>query len=389
MILRRIISEREEELQEGELGKLLKIAVEDKNVISFGPGEPDFLPPKHVIKAAKKYLDEGYTHYSPPPGRKELLEALSKKLKKENRIERDPEEIVVTNGSNEAIMLALMALIDPGEFCIVPDPGFIDYIPTVEILNGYPISLPLYEKNDFQIDPDDLKNLIKEPKKTKALIINTPGNPTGNVLTKKTLEEIADIANEFDLIIISDEAYEKFIYRGKHISIGSLNGIEDRVLSLHSFSKTYGMAGFRVGYASGPKNLIDAMRNLHLYSTICAPTISQMAALAALKGPQGEIKKIVREYKIRKKLIVKLINETKYLECLDPAGAFYVFARYNFDMPSRDFAKRLLNEAKVAVIPGRDFGRYGEGYVRFSYATSKKLIESGMGRLTKALEKFK
>lgn len=387
--LRSVVSEREEELPEIELKKLLKLSVENKEIISLGPGEPDFTPPKHVIKAAKDALDKGFTHYSPAEGRKELLEELSKKLKKENRIDVSPDHICVTNGSNEAIIMALMCTIDPGEEALVPDPGFVTYIPMVEILNGYPRSIPLLYDNAFQIDVDGMKKLVDE-KKTKVIILNSPANPTGTVYSKKVLEEIAEFAVENKLLIISDEAYEKFVFgKAKHISIGSLNGMQSHVLTLQTFSKTYGMPGFRVGYAAGPKDVINAMRNVHVDVSLCAPTMSQIAATAALKGPQDHIKKIVKEYDKRRKFISRRVNEMEGFECREPEGAFYLFAKYDFQMKSMKLCHWLIDNAKVASVPGSDFGRFGEGFLRFSYATRFDLIEKAMERIEKALRKMK
>ncbi|MFQ6020801.1 MAG: pyridoxal phosphate-dependent aminotransferase [Candidatus Aenigmatarchaeota archaeon] len=389
MPLRKTLSEREEELPMGSMGKLLKIAVEKKDIISFGPGEPDYLPPEHIIKAAQRALKKGFTHYSPPAGRIELIEEIVKKLKRENNINLIPKEVIVTTGSTEAIMLALMCVIDPGECVLVPDPGFITYIPTVEILNGYPISMPLFERNGFQFDTDQIRKIAEKTKRIRAMILNSPSNPTGTVYTKKVLEELADIANENDLLIISDEAYEKFVYRGSHISIGSLKGMKNRVLTLQSFSKTYGMAGFRVGYAAGPKKIIDAMKKLHIYSTLCTPTVSQIAAISALTGSQAEIKRNVTEYNKRRRFMVKRINEIDHLSCLEPEGSFYAFVNFDLKMNSIKFSELLLKKAKVAVVPGRDFGRYGEGYVRFSYATSMKNIEEGMNRIESKIKRLK
>lgn len=388
MPLRSLISEREEELLKGELAELIRIAVEEKDVISFGPGEPDFTPPRHVISAVKKAVEKEYTHYSPPQGRIKLLKEVAKKLKKENSIDVKPEEIIITTGSTEAILLALMCVVDPGESVLIPNPGFITYLPTVELLNGFPISIPLSKEKRFQMDTDEIKRLV-DSKRTRAIIINTPSNPTGTVFNKKTLEGIADVAVDNNLLIISDEAYEKFIYKGKHISIGSLNGMKDYVLTLQSFSKTYGMAGFRVGYAAGPKKVIDAMKNLHIYTSICAPTVSQMAAIAALKGSQSHVKKNVSEYNRRRKFMVKRINEIKGFDCLEPEGAFYAFPKIDFKMSSLKFCKWLLKNAKVAVVPGSDFGRYGEGFVRLSYATSYDKIVKGMNRVESAVKRLK
>ncbi len=387
--LRATISEREMELPKGDMGKLIRILSERKDVISLGPGEPDFGPPKHVIAAAKRALDRGFTHYGPVEGRKDMREAVAKKLKRENRVNVDPEDVIMTCGSNEAIMLALMATIDPGESALIPDPGFVSYAPAVEMLNGVPVSIAARAADNWEISPKTVIWQLKEPKRVRAIILNSPHNPTGAVYSKKTLEMIADIAVEHDLLIISDEAYEKFVYGKKHISPASLNGMSDYVLTLQSFSKTYGMPGFRLGYAAGPHKVIQAMIDLHLYSTLCAPTISQMAGLAALTGPQSDIKKHVADYKKRRDYVCRRLSEMDKFSCVVPDGAFYVFAKYSSEMSSTKFAHWLLEKAKVAVVPGRDFGRYGEGHVRFSFATDFNLIKKAMDRIERAAKLLK
>jgi len=388
--MRKIISERQEELPQSTIGNLLKIAVEDKSIISLGPGEPDFVSPKNVISSAKKWLDRKFTHYSPPGGRKEFKEAITRKLEKENGIRARPENIIVTTGSTEAILLGLMCTIDPGEGVIITDPGFLAYKPTVEILNGMPISVPLLEEEGFQINLDRIKGSIV-PEKTNTMIINTPCNPTGTVLKKKVLEEIADFAVENGILIISDEAYEKFVYDdARHISIGSLNGMEKHVLTLHSFSKTYAMAGFRLGYAAGPENIIKAMTKLHIFSSISAPTLSQLAGMSALRGPQGCIERMRKEYDRRRRLIIKRLNEIEGFECPKPEGAFYAFPDITaFGMKSLKFAEWLLEKAKVAVVPGTEFGKHGEGYIRLSYATSYNKIVRALNRIEKATKRLK
>jgi aminotransferase len=384
------ISEREIELPASIMTQLLKIAEEDKSIISLGPGEPDFNAPKNIIELACKKLREGFTHYSPPGGREELREAVAKKLKRDNGIDVSPEQVVVTCGSTEAILLNLLCTIDPGEGVLIPDPSFLAYKPTVEVINGMPLCIPHYEKDGFQFSLEEAKKTII-PEKTKVIIINSPANPTGVVFHRKTLEEIADFACEYDLTIISDEAYEKLVYDGeKHISIGSLNGVADRVVTLQSFSKTYAMPGFRVGYAAGPENLIKAMRRVHLYSSICAPTIGQLAAVEALTGPQKPVYDMVKEYDRRRKLIIKRINEIPGISCTNPKGAFYAFANISsFRMKSADFARMLLEKAKVAVVPGSEFGRCGEGYIRLSYATAYEKIERAMDNIEGLVRKMK
>lgn len=384
------VSEREEQLPVSTIGELIKIAAEGKDIISLGPGEPDFDSPKNIINFACKKLREGFTHYSPPGGRSELKEEVVKKLKRDNRIDVSPDQVIITCGSTEAILLNLICMIDPGEGVLIPDPGFLAYKPTVEILNGMPLCVPHYEKSDFQFDIDEAKKIIV-PERTKVMIINSPSNPTGVVFKKKTLEGIADFACEYDLTVISDEAYEKLVYDGeKHISLGSLNGMEGRVLTLQSFSKTYAMPGFRVGYAAGPEELINAMKKVHIYSSICAPTISQLAALEALRGTQTHVRKIVKEYDRRRRFVVKRLNEIQGFSCVTPKGAFYTFPNIKeFGRKSLDFSRWLIKNARVATVPGTEFGRRGEGYIRCSYATSYKRIETALERIEKATKNLK
>jgi len=384
------ISEREEQLPISTIGELIKIAEEGKGIISLGPGEPDFVSPRNIINFACRKLREGFTHYSPPGGRSELKEAIAKKLKADNRVDVSPDQIIVTSGSTEAILLNLICTIDPGEGVLIPDPGFLAYKPTVEILNGMPLCVPHHERDGFQFNVDEAKKIIV-PERTKVMIINTPSNPTGVVFKKEILEEIADFACEYGLIVISDEAYEKLVYDNEeHISIGSLNGMEERVLTLQSFSKTYAMPGFRVGYAAGPEELVNAMKKVHIYSSICAPTISQLAALEALRGSQIPVKKMAREYDRRRRLIIKRLNEIPGFSCVEPKGAFYAFPNIReFGMKSLDFSRWLIKKAKVATVPGTEFGRCGEGYVRCSYATSHERIEKAMDRIEKTTKKLK
>jgi len=388
MPIRRILSEREQELPVSTIGELIKICEEEKDIISLGPGEPDFTSPRHIIDFACKRLREGKTHYSPPGGRRELKEAIAKKLKRENKVYASPEQIIVTVGSTEAIFLALMCSVDPGEGVIIPDPGFLAYRPAVEILNGMPLPVRQSEENGFQFSIEEAKKTII-PEKTNVMIINTPSNPTGVVFKKKTMEEIADFVCEYDLLVMSDEAYEKLVYDGeKHISFASLNGMENRTLTFHSFSKTYAMPGFRVGYAAGPENIINAIKKIHIYSTICSPTISQEAALGALKGPQKCVEKMVNEYNRRRKLISKRLNEISGFFCVKPKGAFYAFPNIkSFGMKSLDFSKWLIKNAGVATVPGSEFGGCGEGYIRCSYATSYKKIERAMNLIEEAVKK--
>lgn len=378
------ISEREIELPEGEIGRLLKIAVENKDIISLGPGEPDFPAPPQIVAETKR-IASLVNHYSPPVGRTELREAVAKKLKKENKIKASLENVLITTGSQEGLLLATMCAADATEQIIVPDPSFLGYTPTVELMDAVPMPLHLREEDNFEIVPDDLEKLIS--KKTSAIIINTPANPTGSVLKKKTLEEIADIAVNHDVYIFSDEAYEDIIYEGRHFSVGSLSGMEDYVLSLFTFSKSHAMCGYRIGYCSGPKELIEAMSKAKIYTTLSTPTISQLLALKALSMKKDYTLKMVKEYRRRRNMLVKRLNELGFVT-RHPEGAFYTFSNISeYDKNDRRFAKVILNKAKVAMVPGSDFGVYGSGYVRCSFATKYELIEKAMDRIGNFLKK--
>ncbi len=381
------ISEREFELPDAVISKLLRIAEEDKSVISLGLGEPDFDAPEPIVKFTKEAASK-CNHYSPAGGRKELKEAIVKKLKRDNKIETHPGNIVVTCGSQEALMLATACTLDVSEQIIIPSPGFLGYLPTFELFEAFPIYLPLKEEDEWNINPDELKKLI-DKKKTKVIVINTPSNPTGNVLNRKILEEIADIAVENDLYVFSDEAYEKIVYDKKHVSIGSLNGMQDYNVTFQTFSKSYAMCGYRIGYAVAPKILAEAMTKIHIYTTLCAPTISQIVAEKALSIDKKYIDAMVREYDKRRKFIVKRLNEIG-LRTIMPSGAFYTFSNIHKVIDnSFKFSFDLLHEAKVAVMPGKEFGPHGEGYIRCSYATDIKKIEIAMERIEKFVHKYK
>lgn len=365
----------------------LRIIEQHPEIISLGAGEPDFPAPPNVIKSAERFLEKGYTHYSPLQGRHELREELAKKLKQENKIDVNPEGIIITCGSKEAILLSILTLINPREEVIVPDPGYIAYRPIVELIDGVAKPLPLRENDEFEIHPDILKKSIT--KKTKLIIINTPSNPTGTVLSKKVLEEIVDIAIEKNLMIMSDEAYEKLIYdNSKHISIGSLNGVEDRVITIQSFSKTYAMCGFRVGYAVANEDVIREMKEFKICTTLAAPTFAQLAAVEALKN-SSYTRMMIKEYNRRRMMIVKKLNEIPRISCITPKGAFYAFPNIkDFKMSSNKFADFLLKKAKVVVIPGSEFGKYGEGYVRLSYATAYEEISIALDRIENTIRKL-
>ena len=380
------LSERELQLQELEFPSIFQKTIRDKSIISLGPGEPDFVTPKPLLDYTKKIVHKG-THYSEPQGVSELREAIVKKVWKENHIKTNPENVLVTCGSQEALFASMLTILDPTEQVIVPSPGYLGYIPPIELVNGIPVYLKLEEKDKFEINPDALKKIVNK-KRTKAIIINSPSNPTGNVLSKKILEEIADIAVDNDMHIISDEAYEQILYDGaKHVSPGSLNGMEDYVITFQTFSKSFAMCGYRLGYCIAPDKVIKDLTKVHHYITLTAPHISQLVGIKALTLNKKYINGMVKEYDRRRKFLVKRLNELG-LPTPMPKGAFYTFSNMQqYGKSASKFAKKLLNDAKVAVIPGTEFGPYGEGYIRCSYATKYEKIVKAMDKMEKFLRK--
>ncbi len=381
-----ILSERVRELPDSEFEEIMKVAKEDKEVISLGPGEPDFDSPLPVIRATQEALEEGKTHYSSIPGIPQLREAIAHKLKKENKIELDDSmnEVCVTAGSTEALLMGLMTVVDAGEEVLVPNPAFLAYTPMVDLVTGNPISYNLSSKDGFQIHPEEIKEKITN--KTRAIILNSPSNPTGTVLSKKVLEEIADIAVENELIVFSDEAYEKFCFgKAKHHSMAALNGMHDYVLTFHSFSKTFAMPGFRIGYAAGHHELLHTMSKIHIYTSLAAATPNQYGALEALRMKKTYVEKMRKSYDERRQLVLKLMKNMSTLRVeIEPEGAFYVFPRITNGKKSIEYVHSMLKKAKVLVVPGNEFGKKGEGFVRISYATSKQQIREAFERLEKA-----
>ena len=379
------ISERELELPTLQFTKIFSRIVKDKSIISLGPGEPDFVTPKPLLDYGKKIIGKS-THYAEPQGLLELREAITKKLKKENKIKTNPDKVIVGVGSQETLFNALLATLDPTERVIIPSPGYLGYLPAIELVNAVPTYVKLDEENGFEINPDRVKEQI-DKKKTKAIIINSPSNPTGNVLSKKTLEELADIAVNNNLYIFSDEAYEQLTFDKKHISIGSLNGMEKNVVTFQTCSKSFAMCGFRVGYAAGPERLIKAMTKVQNYLTISAPHMSQLMAIKALTLPKKHVNSMRDEYRRRRDFMVKRLRELDMPTPM-PEGAFYAFANIQkYAKNSVNFSKKLMEKGKVAVIPGTEFGKYGEGYVRLSCATDYKLIVKAMDRIEKTLKR--
>ncbi|NJE06150.1 pyridoxal phosphate-dependent aminotransferase [Thermococcus sp. M36] len=385
------LSDRLELVNPSEIRKLFDLAQGVEGLISLGIGEPDFDTPEHIKEYAKEALDRGMTHYSPNAGIMMLRKAIARKLREQNGIEADPKtQIMVTVGANQAFLMGLAAFLREGEEVLIPSPMFVSYAPAVILAGGKPVEVPTYEENEFRLNVDDLEKHVT--KKTRALIINSPNNPTGAVLTKKDLEEIADFAVEHDLIVFSDEVYEHFVYDGaRNHSIASLDGMFERTLTINGFSKTFAMTGWRLGFVAAPEWIIERMTRFQMYNSTCPVTFAQYAAARALEDPRSwkAVEEMRREYERRRDLVWKRLNEMG-LPTVKPKGAFYIFPRVkDTGLTSKEFSELMLMEARVAVVPGSAFGTAGEGYIRISYATAYGQLEEAMDRMEKVLREKK
>lgn len=370
------------------LQKAKMLEREGYDVIHFEIGEPDFDTPEHIKEAAAKALKEGYTHYTPSPGILELREAISEYLEEEFKVEYGPDEIIATPGGKAAIFYALATVVEEGDEVIIPDPAFPAYESVIRFLNAKPVFVRLKEENDFRMIPEDVEAKVTD--KTKAVVINSPHNPCGSVLTRGDVEGLAEIALRHNLVLITDDVYHKIIYDGfEHESVVSIPEVRDRVLLLNSLSKTYAMTGWRIGYIAADRRFIERMVVLQNNLVSCLPAFVQKATVAALRGPQDFVKKMVDEYRRRRDVIVDGLNRIRGFKCKKPLGAFYVFPNVKgVGMDERRLVEYLLREAKVATLHGSAFGPGGEGYLRFSYATSVDLIKTGLERIKVAVEKL-
>jgi aminotransferase len=361
------------------------LADEIPGVINLGIGQPDFDTPPFIREAAKEALDDGYTRYPPAKGFADLREAIAKKLKTDNNIVADPDtEIFVAVGAMQVIFNAILHLIEPGEEVLLIDPGY-DYYSQVRLFGGVPVPVPAHEENLFKVDPDDIRSAITE--KTKLLILNSPANPTGAVLDEEIVREITKVAQENNILVLSDEPYEHIIFdERRHVSPASLPGMKERTISAFTLSKSYAMTGWRVGYAVAPKGLIDEMEKLmeHMVSGVTA--VSQRAALAAITGPQDSTRSMVKEYEKRRKVIYEGLNAVEGISCILPESTFYAFPNISgCGMTSWEFARYLVREHQVAVVPGSIFGKRGEGYVRISFALDLESIREALKRIEKGV----
>jgi len=385
------LSDRLELVNPSEIRKLFDLAAGMEDVISLGIGEPDFDTPEHIKDYAKEALDRGYTHYGPNAGLPMLREAVARKLKEQNGIEADPKsEIMITVGANQAFLMGLATFLKDGEEVLIPSPMFVTYAPAVVLAGGKPVEVPTYEENEFRLSVDDLEKHVSD--RTRALIINTPNNPTGAVLTKKDVEEIADFAVEHDLIVFSDEVYEHFVYDGaRNYSIASLDGMFERTITINGFSKTFAMTGWRLGFVAAPSWIIEKMVRFQMYNATCPVTFVQYAAAKALEDERSwkAVEEMRKEYDRRRNLVWRRLNEMG-LPTVKPKGAFYIFPRIrDTGLTDHEFSELMLKEARVAVVPGSAFGKAGEGYIRISYATAYEKLEEAMDRMEKVLNEKK
>ncbi|MBR1566293.1 MAG: pyridoxal phosphate-dependent aminotransferase [Oscillospiraceae bacterium] len=356
-----------------------------EKVIHFEIGRPDFDTPEYIKKAAIESLNAGNVFYTSNFGTMELRQAIADKLKRENGIDYKAAEILVTAGLSEAVFAVLATILEEGDELLVPDPVWLNYINVPNLLNAVPVTYELKEENGYQLDLDEIKSKITP--KTRAIVIVTPNNPTGGVLSQETLEGLAKIVIENDLLVISDEVYERLIYDGeKHISIASLPGMKERTFTMNGMSKAYSMTGWRLGYVAAPEEYIAVINKFHQHNTTCAVSFGQAAAVVALRDEGDEVSEMVKEYQRRRDYAVKAINEIDGLSCLKPKGAFYIFINCKaLGKKSAELADYLLEHAKIALVPGDVFGPGGEGYLRMSFANSYENIVEGCKRLSEAV----
>ncbi len=374
------LSRRITEIKPSGIRKFFDIVSEMEDVISLGVGEPDFDTPWHIREEGIYSLEKGKTFYTSNSGLKALRQEISNYIKRTQNTEYNPDnEIIVTVGGSEAIDIGLRALCNANDEVIIPQPSYVSYEPCAVFANAKPVIINLKAENKFRLTPWELQNAITP--KTKVLILPYPNNPTGAIMEKKDLEAAAKVIIDNDLYVMSDEIYSELTYKGRHTSICSIKGMKERTILINGFSKAYAMTGWRLGYALAPEKIIRLMTKVHQFAIMCAPSLSQYAAIEALKNGDGDIDIMRKSYNHRRRFLLNAFKEMD-IDCFEPYGAFYVFPSIKkFKMTSEEFAKRLLLEQKVAAIPGSAFGQSGEGYLRISYAYSLDNLKTAMERL--------
>jgi aspartate/tyrosine/aromatic aminotransferase len=386
--MRNFLSDKVTSLKPSGIRKFFDIVSEMKDAISLGVGEPDFDTPWFIRDEGIYSLEKGKTFYTSNAGLKDLRKEIAAYIKRTQALNYDPDnEIIVTVGGSEAIDIGLRAVTNPGDEVIIPQPSYVSYEPCALLAGAKPVIINLKAENEFRLTPQELIEAITE--KTKVLILPYPNNPTGAIMEREDLEKIAKIVVEKDILVMSDEIYSALTYKGRHVSIASLEGMKERTILINGFSKAYAMTGWRLGYACGPKDIIKQMTKIHQFAIMCAPTTSQYAAVTALKKGDEAVEQMRLSYNQRRRFLMNAFKEMG-LECFEPYGAFYVFPCIKeFSMTSEEFATKLLMEEKVAVVPGTAFGDCGEGFLRISYAYSLENLKEAVARIHKFVNKLR
>ena len=382
--MRNPLSKAITEIQPSGIRRFFDAASTMSNVISLGVGEPDFDTPWHVREEGIYSLEKGRTFYTGNSGLLELREEIGRYLDRRFGLSYSADEILVTVGGSEAIDIGFRTMLDPGDEVIIPEPCYVSYLPCVKLAGGVPVRLPLEEKDQFKLTKEKLLSAITD--KTKILVLPFPNNPTGAILNREELQIIADIVKEHDLFVMSDEIYSELNYEGGHVSIASIPGMRERTIVINGFSKSYAMTGWRLGYAAGPKEIMKQMLKIHQFVIMCAPTTSQYAAIEALHNGDEDVRRMRESYDERRRFLVNALNEMG-LPCFEPKGAFYVFPNISaYGMTSEEFARRLLEQVRVAVVPGTAFGECGEGFLRISYAYSIDNLKKALDKIEKFID---
>ncbi|MBE5853061.1 MAG: aminotransferase class I/II-fold pyridoxal phosphate-dependent enzyme [Lachnospiraceae bacterium] len=386
--MRNPLADKVVEIKPSGIRKFFDIVSEMKDAISLGVGEPDFDTPWHIRDEGIYSLEKGRTFYTSNAGLKELKVEICNYLKRKQNLDYDfAKEVLVTVGGSEAIDIGLRAMLNPGEEVLIPQPSYVSYEPCTVLAGGVPVIINLKAENEFRLTAQELIDSITD--KTKVLILPFPNNPTGAILERKDLEEIAKVCIEKDIFVISDEIYSELTYKEKHVSIAEIPGMQERTILINGFSKAYAMTGWRLGYACGPEMIITQMTKIHQFAIMCAPTTSQYAAVEALKNGDDDVAQMRDAYNQRRRYLVHTFKEMG-LDCFEPFGAFYIFPCIKeFGMTSDEFATRFLQEEKVAVVPGTAFGDCGEGFLRISYAYSLENLKIAMERFARFVEKLR
>lgn len=386
--MRNPISKVAESMQPSGIRKFFDVVAEMPDAISLGVGEPDFDTPWHIREAGIYSLEQGKTFYTSNSGLMELRQEVASYYSRRHGLIYDPKtEVFITVGGSEAIDMSIRAMCDPGDEVIIPEPCYVSYVPCVALAGAVPVTIPLQEKNEFRLTAEELLAAITP--KTKVLMLAFPNNPTGAIMERKDLEEIAKICVEKDIFVVSDEIYSELTYSGDHVTIASFPGMRERTIVINGFSKAYAMTGWRLGFLVGPDTIVPQILKLHQYAIMCAPTTSQYAGIEALKNGDDDIAKMREAYNQRRRYLIKELNDMG-LKCFEPLGAFYVFPSIqSTGMTSEEFANKLLAEEKLAVVPGTAFGNCGEGFIRISYAYSLAELKEAIGRIRDFVERHR